>query len=100
MQPPVEFRDDYKPIPAPRDKKAPVLAPRIKITRFKKALKDVVQSYEVGIKNEMNPLGQLNKTMKWIETYLKTVLNEIKGFKLVETLKLTFKKKPKDKDTL
>lgn len=48
----------------------------------------------------MNPLGQLNKTMKWIETYLKTVLNEIKGFKLVETLKLTFKKKPKDKDTL
>ena len=62
MQPPVEFRDDCKPIPAPRTKKAPVPAARIKITRFNKALKDVVQSYEVGDKTEMNPLGQLNKT--------------------------------------
>lgn len=48
----------------------------------------------------MNLLGQLNKIMKWIEIYLKIVLNEIKGFKLVEILKLIFKKKLKDKDIL
>ena len=36
---------------------------------------------------------------KWIETYLQNILNGMKGVKLVETLKITFKK-PKGQDSL
>ena len=79
--PPPQFRNDYKPVPAPRTK----------ITKLDKALKNAVKSYEVGIKNQKYPLRQLNSTNKWIETYLKRILNEVKGLKLVETLKITFK---------
>ena len=34
ISPPIEFRDDYKPLPAPRTKK-PVAAPRTKIGQTK-----------------------------------------------------------------
>ena len=84
IQPPVEFRE--KPVQAPRTVK-PIPAPRTKITKL-----NAVKSYEVGIKNKKDPLIQLNNTNKWIETYLKNILNEMKGIKLVETLKITLKK--------
>jgi len=103
ITPPPQFRDDYKPIAAPRkkiippppqfrDNYKPVAAPRTKITKLNKALKNAVKAYEVDIKNEKDSLGQLNSTSKWTETYLKPLLNNIKGFKLVETLKIAFKK--------
>lgn len=47
------------------------------------------------ILKKKDPLGQLNSTDKWIETYLKRILNDMKGLKL----KITFKK-PKDKNTI
>jgi len=91
IQPPPQFGD---PLPAPRNKiiplppqfRGPVPAPRSKITKLNKALKGAVKSYEVDIKNQKHPLGQLNGANKWIKTYLKC-LNEMKGLKLVETLK-------------
>ena len=47
IQPPLDFRDDYKPIPAPRTKKpsqTPIPAPRTY-----KSVKDMVQQYEDNI---------------------------------------------------
>jgi len=72
--------------------KPPVPARRTKITQLQQALKGSVKSYEVSIKNEKDPLVQLNSTNNWIENYLKRLLKEMKGFKLVETLKVSFKK--------
>ena len=47
--PPLEFGDDYKPIPKPRTKK-PVPSPRTKIEQVAKALKGYTKSFEIGIK--------------------------------------------------
>ena len=49
IQPPPEFRDDYKPVPLPRTKK-PVPLPRTKIEQVDKALKGYAKSFEIGIK--------------------------------------------------
>ena len=79
-----EFRDDYKPVPLPRTKK-PVLSPRTKIEQVAKALKGNTKSFEIGIKNNKDPLAQLQNTRKAIEHHMK-------GLKFVETLKVTFEK--------
>jgi len=91
-QPPPRYRD--LPIAAPRNKITPpppqfgpVPTPRTKKIKLNKALKGAVKSYEVDIKKK-DPLIQLNSTSKWIETYLKRLLNEVKGLKLVETIKI------------
>ena len=58
--PPLEFRDDYKPIPKPRTKKqVPIPLPRTKIDQVAKALKGYTKSFEIGIKNNKDPLAQL-----------------------------------------
>ena len=61
--PPVEFRDNYKPIPAPRTKKnaveKPVPTPRTIIKQTDKALKGYTKSYEISIKNNKDPLAQM-----------------------------------------
>ena len=97
--PPPEFRDDYKPVPAPRTKKLldkPVPAPRTKIEQTDKALKGCTKSYEISIKNNKDPLAQMQKTRKVIEHHVIALLNEMKGLKYVETLKITFEKQKGD----
>ena len=55
-------------------------------------------SFEVDIEyeEESNPLRQLHSTMKANEIYVKHILDQINGLKLIETLKLEMKK-PKNK---
>ena len=94
--PPLEFRDNYKPVSAQRTKqhavKKPVPAPRTKIEQTDKPLKGYTKSYEISIKSNKDPLAQLQNTRKAIEHHAITLLNEMKGFKYVETLKVTFSK--------
>ena len=98
--PPIEFMDDYKPVPASRTYKPvpaprtykPVPTPRTKIEQTDKALKGYTKSYEISIKNNKDPLTQMQNTRKAIEHRVITLLNEMKGLKYVETLKVTFSK--------
>ena len=96
IQPPAEFRDNYKPIPAPRTKKnavkKPVPTPRTIIKQTDKALKGFAKSYEINIRNNRDPLVQMQNTRKGAEHRVITLLNEMKGLKYVETLKVTFEK--------
>ena len=90
--PPMKFRD--KPIPLPRTKKQapiekPVPLPRTKITLLNKALKGFNKSFEISIKNYKDPLEQLQKTRKGIESNIKNELASMKGIKFIETLKIT-----------
>ena len=96
--PPPEFRDNYKPVPAPRTYKPrrPIPTPRTKIEQTDKALKGYTKSYEINIKNNKDPLSQMQNTRKAIEHRVITLLNEMKGFKYVETLKVTFEKNSGD----
>ena len=94
--PPLEFRDDYKPVPLPRTKK-PVPLPRTRIEEVAKALKGYTKSFEIDIKNNKDPLAQLQNTRKAIENHIISLIRSMKGLKFVETLKITFKKTVNDK---
>ena len=91
IQPPLEFRDDYKPVPKPRTK-TPVPTPRTKIEQVAKAMTGYTKSFEIGVKNNKDPLTQLQNTRKAIENHIKSILTSMKGLKFVETLKVTFTK--------
>ena len=94
--PPLEFRDDYKPVPLPRTKK-PVPLPRTRIEEVAKALKGYTKSFEIDLKNNKDPLAQLQNTRKAIENHIISLIRSMKGLKFVETLKVTFKKTVNDK---
>ena len=79
------------PVPAPRTKK-PVPTPRTIIKQTDKALKGFAKSYEINIRNNRDPLVQMQNTRNGAERQLTTLLNEMKGLKYVETLKVTFEK--------
>ena len=96
IQPPLEFRDT--PVPMPRTIKSvkPTPAPRTQINQVDKALKGYTQSFEIGIKNNKDPLLQLQNTRKAVEYHLIKTLPSMKGIKFVETLKVTFSKMTSD----
>ena len=114
--PPPEFRDDYKPIPAPRTKKplqAPIPTPRTKkpsekpvpekrtiISQVEKALKGYTQSFDVELRDEKDPLLQLQKSRRAVEYLFKNLLVQTKGFNFIETLKVQFIKHSNDKKIL
>ena len=98
--PPIEFRNGYKPVPATRTKKPvpaprtkkPVPAPRTKIEQTDKALKGFTKSYEINIKNNKDPLMQLQNTRKAVANHIEKILTSMKGLKFAETLRVTFEK--------
>ena len=59
-------------------------------------MKGYTKSYEIGIKNNKDPLAQLQNTRKAIEYHIIKILTSMKGLKFVETLRVTFKKLAKD----
>ena len=94
IAPPLEFRDDYKPVPMPKTIKPVKLtqASRTEINQVNKALRGYTQSFEIDIKNHKDPLLQLQNTRSAVNHQINTLLNEMKGIKFVETLKVTFSK--------
>ena len=70
--------------------------PRTNITQTQNALKNSTKSFSVDIIDNKDPLNQLTKTQKVIEHYLNKELGELKGFKYIETLKVTFEKQLED----
>ena len=94
------------PIPIPRtikniySKQAPIPIPKTKIVETNKALKGYTKSYEVNIKNNKDPLLQLQNTRKGVESYLENILTSMKGIKYVETLKVTFEKNIDENQTV
>ena len=116
ISPPPEFRDDYKPIPAPRTKKplkAPIPTPRTKkpsekpvpekrtiISQVEKALKGYTQSFDVELRDRKDPLLQSQKSRRAVEYLCNNLLVQTKGFKFVETLQVKFVKHSNDKKIL
>ena len=89
IQPPKPY--PRKPIPAPRMKKIPpVPLPRTEINETARAFKGFTKSYQVGIKNDKDPLVQLNSTRLAIAHFMKQLLPRMKGLKFIETLTITF----------
>ena len=82
--------DDVEPSPKPRTK----------ITQILKALKNSTKSFTVDIVDNKDPLHQLTETRNVIKHYLNKELGELKGFKYIETLKMTFEKQLGNKTTI
>ena len=51
------------------------------------------------MQDNLNPLNHFTKTELLVESHLKDLLKTIKGFKFIETLEVTFKKKEYDPKT-
>ena len=71
-----------------------------KITQIQKALKNSTKSFAVDIVENKDPLKQLTETKKVIERHLNKELGELKGFKYIETLKITFEKQLGNETTI
>ena len=69
---------------------------KIKINEKAKALKGYTKSFEIGIKNNKDPLKQLQSTRKGIKFHIESILKSMKGLKFIENLKVTFKKNSKN----
>ena len=87
----VSFDNQLIPKAAPRTKKmAPVPIQRTQITEVARAFKGYTKSYEVGIKNETDPLIQMSSTRLAIAHFMKQLLPQMKGIKFIETLTIYF----------
>ena len=106
------------PVPTPRNKvnqlvqhyenniiERPVPKPRTKITQIPKikelnqALKGHAKSYGIELQDNLNPLNHFTKTKELVESYLKSLLKDKKGFKFIETLEVMFEKDSIDSKT-
>ena len=47
---------------------------------------------EIEIQDYLHPLDHFTKTKAFIETHLESLLKDMKGFKFIETLEVTFVK--------
>ena len=108
IPPPERFRDGYKPIPKPRTdrplqmRRPPKPIPegessQHKITQLRKALKGSTKSFAVDVIDNEDPLHQLNETKNFIKKCLVKELLLLKGFKYIETLKVTLNKRQENK---
>ena len=88
--------DGYKPIPKPRTDR-PLQIPKIK--ELNRALKEHAKSYEIELKDNLNPLNHFTKARSQTESHLEGLLKTMKGFKFIETLEVTFEKDTIDSKT-
>ena len=79
----------YKPIPKPRTDR-PLQLPKIK--ELNRALKGHAKSYDIELQDNLNPLNHFTKTKALVESHLENLLEDMKGFKFIETLKVMFEK--------
>ena len=89
LPPPEQFQDGYKPIPKPRTDR-PLQIPKIK--ELNRALKGHAKSYDIELQDNLNPLNHFTKTKALVESHLENLLKDMKGFKFIETLEVTFEK--------
>ena len=81
--------DGYKPVPKPRTDR-PLQIPKIK--ELNRALKGHAKSNEIELQDNLNPLNHFTKTKALVKSHLENLLKDIKGFKFIKTLEVTFEK--------
>ena len=88
--------DGYKPIPKPRTDR-PLQIHKIK--ELNRALKGHAKSYGIELQDNLNPLNHFTKTKELVESHSENLLKDMKGFKFIETLEVTFEKVTIDSKT-
>ena len=85
------------PIPQVEDHIINVPVPKIK--ELNKALKGHAKSYGIELLDNLNPLNHFTKTKTLVKSHLEDLLKDMKGFKFIETLEITFRKDTIDSKT-
>ena len=86
-----------QPIPQVEDHIINVPVPKIK--ELNKALEGHAKSYGIELLDNLNPLNHFTKTRALVESHLENLLKDMKGFKFIETLEVTFEKDTVDSKT-
>ena len=89
-QEPAKPRSVRPPIPQVEDHIINVPVPKIK--ELNKALKGHAKSYGIELQDNLNPLNHFTKTRALVESHLENLLKDMKGFKFIETLEVTFER--------
>ena len=106
LQPPKQFRDrptkptrKPPPIPQVEEKEHITDVPSSKTRELNQALKGHAKSYGIELQDNLNPLNHFTKTKALVESHLESLLKDMKGFKFIEMLEVTFEKKTIDSIT-
>ena len=97
-QEPAKPRTD-RPPPIPQAEDHIINVPVPKIKELNKALKGHAKSYGIELLDNLNPLNHFTKTRALIESHLENLLKDMKGFKFIEMLEVTFEKDTIDSKT-
>ena len=106
--PPKQFRDrppkntrkpPPTPIPQVEEKEHITNVPSSKIGELNQALKGHAKSYGIELQDNLNPLNHFTETKTLVESHLGGLLKDMKGFKFIETLKVTFEQETIDSKT-
>ena len=62
-------------------------------------LKGYAKSYDIELQDNLNLLNHFTKTKALTESHLENLLKDMKGFKFIETLEVTFEKDTIDSKT-
>ena len=73
--------------------------PSSKIKELNRALKGHANSYDIELHDNLNPLNHFTKTKALVKLHLEDLLKDMKGFKFIETLEVTFEKNNIDSKT-
>ena len=66
--------------------------PAPKIKELNRALEGHAKSYGIELQDNLNPLNHFTKTKELVESHLESLLKDMKGFKFIEMLEVTFEK--------
>ena len=110
LQPPKQFRErppkpTRKPPSIPQveeeEHQASLITdvPSSKIRELNQALKVNAKSYGIELQDNLNPLNHFTRTKALVESHLESLLKDMKGFKFIETLEVTFRKEIIDSNT-
>ena len=97
IQPPEQFRDRRPPKPTRKPPPPPITVPKIK--ELNKAIKGHAKSYGIELQDDSKPLNHFTKTKELVESHLEKLLKDMRGFKFIETLEITFEKDSIDSKT-
>ena len=70
-----------------------------KIKELNRALKGHAKSYGIELQDNLNPLNHFTKTKELVKSHLEDLLKDMKGFKFIETMEVTFRKDNIDSET-
>ena len=89
------FKDEVsQPVPPPPPiKEHTTNVPSLKVKELNRALKGHAKSYGIELQDNLNPLNHFTKTIVLVESHLEDLLKTMKGFKFIETLEVTLKRK-------